>query len=67
MFLVEHRFCSGALDGKSSDPGDCIGVGAFESVLGCHGGGERARGGQIGEWNSRVVRFAYVDEEAGVE
>jgi hypothetical protein len=40
MFLIEHGFCSGALNGKSSDPGDRIGVGTFESVLGCHSGGK---------------------------
>ena len=34
MLLIEHRFRSGPLDGKSSDPGDRIGVGAVESVVG---------------------------------
>jgi hypothetical protein len=67
MFLVENRFCSGPLDGKSSDPGDRIGVGAVESIGGCHGAEESIRGRRMGGWNGRAVRFAYVDEEAGVE
>jgi hypothetical protein len=64
MFLVEHRFCSGPLDGKSSDPGDRIGV---KSVVGCHGAVGSARSRQRSGWNDRAVRLAYVDEDTGIE
>jgi hypothetical protein len=47
MFLIEHRFCSGPLDGKSSDPGDFIGVGAVKGIVGCHDAEGSALGCQI--------------------
>lgn len=32
VFLIEHRFCGGPLDRKSSDPGDRIGVGLSRTL-----------------------------------
>jgi hypothetical protein len=48
IFLIEHRYRSGPLDGKSRDPGDRIEVRTVEATEGYHGEEERARGCQIG-------------------
>ena len=37
MFLIKHGFCSGPLNGKSSDPSDRIEVRTVEDRAGCHG------------------------------
>ena len=63
MLLVEHGFCSGPLNGKSGDPGDRIGVGVVESVVGCHGVERSVQRRQICVWKDRVVQFALVDKQ----
>lgn len=60
MFLIEHRFCSGALDGKGSNPGDLIGFGAVHSILRCHSVEGTALDCQTGGWENCVVHFASV-------
>ncbi|KAK2589868.1 hypothetical protein QQS21_012451 [Conoideocrella luteorostrata] len=62
MLLNEHRFCSGPLDGESSDPGDRIRFGAVESDMEYRDAEGGAQGCRIKGWNDRVVRFDYVNE-----
>jgi hypothetical protein len=47
MFFIEHRFCSGPLDRKSSDLGDRIGVGAVEGFVGWYSAERSARVCQV--------------------